>query len=130
MKYTTIEQSKRNFIAFQKSIIEIADSYGLVVEETFSQYFDEQQYTYKYLIISIDENSKIFIYMINTSDKSSFNIESFGLTYTINNNESKNYSFNIELFVKLVNVLSGKPITEELCNEFLDDPESGVLHTL
>ena len=62
--------------------------------------------------------------MTNSAYNSKTGVESFNLQYTINDNESNKKNFNIDFFIELVNSVTGKIITKEFCDEFLQASEN------
>ena len=121
-KHLSIEQSTKNFAIYQNSLQEIADQYEVELTET-KDINIENQNSYKDLCIIISIDVEIKIRIINSAYNSTTGVESFDVDYTLNNENSEN-QFNINLFVDLVNCISGKPISTDFCNEFLDAPET------
>lgn len=116
----TIEQSKKNFEIYEDLIFEIADRYGYEVEEEVF-FPDTNQDSYKYLYIEISNMEKITILMQNSAVyESETGGESVNVDYSIA--RIGEAAFDTELFVELVNAVSGKKITEEVCKEFLQAP--------
>lgn len=116
------EQSQKNFNVYEKKLNEVASKYNLQLDDTTdSNYTDET--THKDLRIFISDNEEITIHLVNSAVDSSNGSESFEINYFLNTTDSK-HQFNIQLFTELSNCISGKTISEELCNDFLSSPES------
>jgi len=109
-KSLAIERSKRNFKACENAIIEITNRYGLEIREEFDENID----SYKFLLIKINENSQISVWMIMSGK------ELLSIRYESIN---KNDNFDVEFFVKIVNAISGKKVTKNFIQDFLDAPE-------
>lgn len=124
-KHLTIEQSKKNFETYKKSLQEVADKYGVELTGTveFNTLNRDDYYTYMDLSIIISDDEKLRIYIENSAIESPTGVESFYIEYTLQNPDSTN-QFNVDLFVDLVNCISGRSISVEFCNEFLTAPES------
>ena len=120
-KHLSIEQSKKNFLAYQNELQKIANQYGLELTETTDSNIENQDSCKDLCIICGD--AKIKIRMINSAYNSKNGVESFDVNYTLNNQNSENL-FNLGLFVDIVNRISGKTISADFCKEFLDAPES------
>lgn len=119
-KHLTNEQSKKNFVTYENYLQEIAKNYDLELVETIAGYNSKKFY------IIISETAKIQISMTNSAgDSDDTGVERFCIDYILRNmkSQSKN-EFNVELFVDLVNCISGKKLSVDFCNEFLEAPES------
>lgn len=121
-KHITIEQSQKNFLTYQDSLEKVASQYNLELTETKDFNFDDLD-SIKDFVVFINTESQIRIRMINSAFESEKGVESFSIDYTIVNTDFEN-DFNIQLFVDLVNCISGKTVSVDLCNEFLSAPES------
>lgn len=122
-KPVPVEQSEKNFAAYQVAFNEIVAKYGYDIKEIYDENITPPK-SYKDLLITINENEKIYIRMINSAYSSNWGLESFALVYSIKNSKSETKSFNTKLFVELANEISEKAITKGFCDEFLKAPES------
>lgn len=123
-KHLTLEQSEKNFVAYESSIRDIAANYNCNVEEKTDENISDEQTCYKNLVVKIDDNSEICLSMNNYVHNSKKGVERFDLLYIIEDNKNKEQKFNIELFVDIVNAISGKEITQSYCEEFLNSAEN------
>lgn len=117
---TSIEQSEKNFIEYGNKICEIAEKAGLeafVKKDMFSPSLCSD------LQIVINENTEIWIRLMNSAYESQSGIESFSIQYRIGNNGTEAGQFDTRLFAELINAMSGKPITADFCDDFLEAPE-------
>ena len=121
-KKISIEQSKKNFSVYENSLHEITDKYNYEFHETKDENIENQD-VYRDFNITIDSNSNINIRLINSVYESEEGVESFSIEY-LTNNEDAESGFNLQMFVDLVNCVSGKVITLDFCDEFLSAPES------
>lgn len=121
-RHLTVEQSKENFSVYQDSLQNIADEYDLELTATEDKNIENQD-SYKDLIISISSDIHIRIRIINSAYESDKGVESFSIDYKIGNVDSED-DFNMQLFVDLANCISGKNISVDFCDEFLNAPES------
>lgn len=119
-KHLSVEQSNNNFTKYEKSLKEIADQYGYAVETTDND--ETSDNAFKEIIIVVSNDEKIKIRMSNSAYDSSKGVESFSIDYTKNSTDSDR-TFVTDLFVDLVNCISGKTITVDFCDEFLEAPE-------
>jgi hypothetical protein len=119
----SLSQSQKNFALFKESIRMISANYGYEVIELFDKNIEDQS-TYKDLQITIDKNAEIYIRMDNNATYSEYGSQGFVLRYTITDSSINSEGFNINFFVDLVNSMSGKSITRDFCEEFLNSPES------
>lgn len=118
----SLNQSNKNFMIYQTSIDEIATQYGFNLKEEFDENIENQK-SYKDLRITISNHSEVYIRIINSAYNSNTGVESFTLQYSIDNSENSKEFFNTDLFVNLVNSISGKTISKDFCDEFLQAPE-------
>lgn len=121
-KHITLEQSQKNFEVYHDFLKNITNQYKLDLVEKRDINIKNQD-TYKDYSININSDIVIEIRIINSAWDSSKGVESFSIDYKITGNEPKN-KFNLPLFVDLVNCISGKEISVDFCNEFLNAPES------
>lgn len=118
-KRVSPEQSKQNFEKFISEIEQITDSNGYTLTE-----ISEENTDCSY-IIDIADNEYIEVSFDNSALVTlgeTTGIETFDAAYYINSKNDKKY--DIGLFAEIVNVVSGKEITKEECDEFIAAPES------
>lgn len=119
----TAKQSEKNFLVYKEAIVDIALEFECRATEVFDENMGSQE-CYKDLVIHIDDGQKIFLRMSNSAYDATKGVERFEVSYNLNENRNNEMSFNLELIVAVVNAISGKMITKELCEEFLQAPES------
>ena len=116
----TIEQSKENFPVYESELKEVANDYNLelieIEDDYYKENFDENEFLIKSFNI-IKDDTEIEITLRNDSINTTKGRESFYINYVTHS------SFDVSLFVNLVNCVSGKEITEDFCKEFLEAPE-------
>lgn len=116
----TIEQSKENFPVYESVLKEVANDYNLelieIEDDYYKENFDENEFLIKSFNI-IKDDTEIEITLRNDSINTTKGRESFYINYVTHS------SFDVSLFVDLVNCVSGKEITEDFCKEFLEAPE-------
>lgn len=116
----TIEQSKENFPVYESELKEVANDYNLelieIEDDYYKENFDENEFLIKSFNI-IKDDTEIEITLRNDSINTTKGRESFYVNYVTHS------SFDVSLFVNLVNCVSGKEITEDFCKEFLEAPE-------
>ena len=116
----TIKQSKENFPVYESVLKEVANDYNLELIEIEDDYYKENYDENEFLIKSfniIKDDTEIEITLRNDSINTTKGRESFYINYVTHS------SFDVSLFVNLVNCVSGKEITEDFCKEFLEAPE-------
>lgn len=117
----TIEQSSKNFTIYENELKKVANDYNLeLIEDDIIEDLDENEVADKTLNIIVNkDDTEIEIVLKNDALNSSMKgRESFYINYVTHNS-----SFDVSLFVDLVNCVSGKEITEDFCKEFLEAPE-------
>lgn len=116
----TIKQSKENFPVYESVLKEVANDYNLelieIEDDYYKENFDENEFLIKSFNI-IKDDTEIEITLRNDSINTTKGRESFYINYVTHS------SFDVSLFVNLVNCVSGKEITEDFCKEFLETPE-------
>ena len=113
----TIVQSEENFEIYQNKIQHVIDSYGLYMTEVQDPYMENPE-LHKKLCISIDDDEKIWIYMSNSAQGDCLTgKEQFNISYIFYDSSLED-EFNIELFVDIVNCVSGKKLSKESCTYF------------
>lgn len=116
----TIKQSKENFPVYESVLKEVANDYNLelieIEDDYYKENFDENEFLIKSFNI-IKDDTEIEITLRNDSINTTKGRESFYINYVTHS------SFDVSLFVDLVNCVSVKEITEDFCKEFLEAPE-------
>ena len=118
----TIEQSKENFPVYESELKEVANDYNLElieIEDDNIQDLDDNEVAEKTfnIIVTKDDTEIEIVLKNNALNSSTKGRESFQVNYVTHS------SFDVSLFVNLVNCVSGKEITEDFCKEFLEAPE-------
>lgn len=123
-KVLTVEQSQSNYSSYRDSLQEIAQQYNMELVQIYNEHYENHDW-YVNFTITETPNAYISIEISNTAyiDKTNTGVESFSIDYYINNTDSQD-DYNIPLFVDLVNCVSGRIITVDYCEEFLNAPES------
>ena len=130
MKNISFEQSRINLMKYYTDIENIVQSYGYIIKQEnngneglfaidYDFTFDVLSYGGSF-IININKNSYIRIGMSNSNNTEKYYVDFNSELSPIHETRK---SINIPLFVEIVNAISGKEITEELVEEFLNDPE-------
>lgn len=130
-KHISYKQSEQNFIKYEQEILLLADKYGLYVEKNPK---DEYNYIYvdspkedniiDYSVkfkITLNDEEQIIAYFSNwyeETQKKDFGSEHFCIEYTKKSIEKQ---FDLELFIELANIFSGKKINIKLCNDLLSN---------
>lgn len=114
----TSEQSAENFKFYKGEIEDICEKYDVKIIDI------EKERSFLELHLSVSGTQKIDISMTNSTyyygdTTTSAGKEDFSIGY----NKSLASDFNVDLFVELVNAISGKTLSKEFCQEFLDAPE-------
>lgn len=118
----TIEQSKKNFPVYESELKEVANDYNLElleVEDDIVEDLDDNEVADKTfnIIVNKDDTEIEIVLKNNAINSSTKGRETFYVNYVTHS------SFDVSLFVDLVNCVSGKEITEDFCKEFLEAPE-------
>lgn len=114
-------QTVQNLLIYQEDLQAVAERYEVELNEIQKNYLQPKK-ARKIFQISL-ENAVIEIMILNSSsDVYTMGAESFTIIYKIESNDSGT-SFCVDLFVDLINAVSGRKITRDLCQEFLDAPE-------
>lgn len=116
-KKLTVEESKTNFSDYYSEIEKVAEKHNVSLARVYDSTIEDKD-SYLDLNILIDDNEKIYMRLINSAIDSEKGVETFTLEYTIENGDDIN-AFDTDLFVELINVVSGKSISEEQCIDFL-----------
>lgn len=109
------EQSLINFENYSKEIKAISESKSL----TYIPLPNNGDLLFQQFEVIDKNNNTISIEFQSNADEKSKGKETVLIYYNI----KKGNSFDVELFVELVNGVSGRNITVEQCNNFLSDPE-------
>lgn len=118
-KRVSPEQSEKNFEKFISAIEQIIESYGYTLTDiseksTDCSYIIDIAYN-EYIEVSFDNSALVSL-------GETTGIETFDAAYYINTKNNKKYDTG--LFAEIVNVVSGKEITKEECDEFISASES------
>ena len=116
--HITSEQSAENFKFYKGEIEDICEKYDVKIIDI------EKERSFLELHLSVSGTQKIYISMTNSTyyygdTTTSTGKEDFSIGY----NKSSTSDFNVDLFVELVNAISGKTLSKEFCQKFLDAPE-------
>ncbi len=114
----TSKQSAENFKFYKGEIEDICEEYDVKIIDI------EKERSFLELYLSVSGTQEIDISMTNSTyyygdTTTSTGKEDFSIGY----NKSLASDFNVDLFVKLVNAMSGRTLSKEFCREFLDAPE-------
>ena len=112
----TTEQSEENFKFYKDEIISICKKYDVKITDS------EEKKLLVELYLSVIKEQEIYIRIINSAyygDEDLVGREDFYISY----NKSTSSNFNVDLFVDLVNAMSGKKLFKEFCEDFLAAPE-------
>lgn len=110
----SVDQSEKKLEVYRAVLQKIADEHEVVLTGIWEDLIGYREYS-----ISISDDEEIHIYMWcypNTAG-------SFRMEYILDN-ENYDNEFDVELFVDLVNGISGRTLSYEFCMDFLDAPES------
>ena len=121
-KRITLDQSKNNFSVYKNAIQEIANQYGLELTEVFNEYIEDPN-SYQFFKLRIEPDGYIDIEMYYSGTDTEKGLETFAVEYHAGSAEPEK-AFDMPLFVNLSNCISGRKITTDLCEEFLNAPES------
>ena len=132
-KEISLEQSKVNLMKYYTDIKNVVQSYGYIIERESK--INKEIFAIDYniygdlscgevFIVKINDNSYMEIRMNNSNNTEKFHIE---FNSELSSIDDTHKNINIPLFVEIVNAISGKEITEELVEEFLNDPENKYL---
>lgn len=116
--HITSEQSAENFKFYKGEIEDICEKYDVKIIDI------EKKRSFLELHLSVSGIQEIDINMTNSTyyygdTATSAGREDFSIRY----NKSLASDFNVDLFVDLVNAMSGRTLSKEFCQEFLDAPE-------
>ena len=110
------EDSAKNLVFYKEEIMDICKKYDVKVIDS-----EEERLSIN-LYLSVDEDQKMEIDISNSSyyeDDPVLGREDFWICYT----KPISSDYNVGLFVEIVNVISGRPLSKEFCKEFLSAPE-------
>lgn len=120
-KFVSYQESNDHFIEYEKKLCEITADFGFSLEnEDSADYPVLEKHISRNYIVSLSDGDTVRINLDNYLQRENKGIETFSVEYTISRAENQ---FNVELFSALVNAVSGKKITTELCTGFIDAPE-------
>lgn len=118
VKSLSLEQSKENFVYYENMFKRILKEYSLELEKIPNSNFKDtpiQEFS-----IIINDTQYINIRLSNSCYADKTGREEFLITYKKQNSTDE---FNKALFIKLVNAVSGKTITEDYIEKFLSAVE-------
>ncbi len=121
-KRVTIEQTLENADMYFEELQKLAERYSAEIAKTTPDYVEEQD-GYVEVTITISEDEKVQIVIVNSAYDSQTGVEGFTVNYFLNNNNVQ-HQFDTQIFTDVVNCVSGKKISVEFCDEFLAAPES------
>ena len=120
-KLFTYQESNDHFTGYEKKLCKIVADFGFSLEnEASADYPVLEKHISRNYIVSLNDGDTVRINLDNYLQHENKGSETFSVEYTISRIENQ---FNVELFTALVNAVSGKKITTELCTEFIDAPE-------
>lgn len=100
----------------------MAESYGYTCEESERKIYPIPPY--KIFIISINNNAYISVNIQNNPSDDDAHQERFSIDYIIEAEGYGKETFDTELFTEIANIMSGKKLEKDFCDEFLQAPES------
>lgn len=106
---------------YEQQMHAITNNAGYKLKEEIDENIDTS--CYKNWMVKIDDTSEIWISVDFSTYESEETAERFDVVYTIEESKNPKESFELELFVDIVNVFSGKEIDAAFCEEFLQDPK-------
>lgn len=116
------EQIQKNCEEYEAKIREVAESYGYTCEE--SEIKIRPTPPYKTFIIPINENTYISVIIQNNPSNDDTNPERFSVHYIIEAEGYGKETFDTKLFTEVSNIMSGKKLEKDFCDEFLQAPEN------
>ncbi|MDP4119709.1 MAG: hypothetical protein Q8876_01450 [Bacillota bacterium] len=118
VKSISLEQSQKNFVYYKNQLKTIVSAYHLKISELPTEKVEDG--LYQSFLITINNTQNITVNLSNNASKDRKGCEDAEFIYKNTKNKK---SFDLTLFIKIVNVLSGKEITKDYCAKFLSDPE-------
>ncbi len=112
-------KAEDNFEEFEKEITDYVAQYGY--ELSVENDDETEGYMNKDIYIVINDNESITVYLGFRYDKKK-GVEDFCVIYKILKQESLD-DYDIGFYVGLVNIISGRELTFDFCEEFLYAPE-------
>ncbi len=129
-KTLSVEQSKRNFDNYLTAMKKVIHEYDYQIEDVSDTSYHDSSFVSRDYDVKINDISRLEIHLENSNGRERFYIDYIN---HIDDKNNINNNFDVLLFTKLINSLSGQFITEESCNEFLNAEESeypsGRYHT-
>ena len=111
------EQSRSNFDYYEEQMRAVLEPYGLVLDIQSSE--DTEFGLYRSFSVALDDTAIISASFSSNATKESRGREEFEIIY--HNGSEK--TFDLELFTRIVNVVSGMELTASTCKTFLSDSE-------
>lgn len=124
-KSVTQEQAKKHFADYEKQLKTVLKPYHLTMIREEEDDDDSKYGIYRHYLIALDDTAHVEVYFRSNATKdvnglSDTGREEFSVIYY---NDDIQKEINVELFVNLVNTVSGRTITKEHCEMLLSDPE-------
>jgi len=115
-----IKESEVNFGLYMNQISDIANSHNLKMIEEIDPNIGDDISILRVVRITLSEQEYVVVRLGNSGGR-----ESFGVYYynSLENNGKDISRINIDLFVELINEISGKKVTKDFIVDFLTSPE-------
>lgn len=117
VKRLSMEQSQNNFADYENQLKEVLEPYGLTMSELSTE--QDEIRLYRSFLIALDDTTTVTVYFSSNATQDRNGREEVEIIYY--NNDGK--IFDLNLFTKIVNSVSGREISENYCEQFLSDPE-------
>ena len=111
------EQSRSNFDYYEEQMRAVLEPYGLILDMQSSE--DTELGLYRSFSVALDGAAIISVSFSGNATKESRGREEFEIIYHIGSEKA----FDLELFTRIVNVVSGMELTASDCETFLSDSE-------
>ena len=110
----SVEDHNHNLIQYYDKLTKIAVENGLTMAQEGKGTYDHPW------VIKVAPEEEIEVYIEHDSEDGSSGLESVDISYWIPSKSSPE-GFNVKLFTQIINAISGKPLSEVKCNDFLGD---------
>ena len=122
VKTVAVQESLENIERYKTEVEQIVKSSGcdMSYENTG---IDADDIFAEEWIIEINENERININFEFDETETDEVVERVSVWYVVEHSEEFGKKFDLELFVNIVNVFSGKKITTDTCAELIEDPK-------
>ena len=117
VKLLSIEQSQKNFAYYENQLNAVLDSYDLEMSELSTEKVEIG--LYRSFLIVVDQTTTITVNFSSNATQNTKGREEVEIIYS--NVDKK--KFDLTLFIKIVNSVSGREVSESYCKQFLTDPE-------